>query len=224
MNRVSKGQSAIRQGFLAVPSLFACLLLSAATVPSNEAALLAKAMDWKQGEVIADVGAGGGELAFAAHTYVDPGGKVYATELDPKKLEALRQELARRSWKNFEVLAAAEKDTNLPPACCDGIVLRRVYHHLTAPVEMDASLYRSLKAGGLLAVIDFPPRAWLTLSDPVNGVPANRGGHGIPQKILIGELTAAGFSVEKIYNTWPNDDYCVIFRKPAAASPARYSE
>ena len=112
--------------------------------------------------------------------------------------------------------AAAEKDTNLPPACCDDVLLRRVYHHLTAPVEMDASLYKSVKPGGLLAIIDFPPRSWLTLSDPVKGVPANRGGHGIPQKIIIEELRAAGFVVEKIYNTWPNDDYCVLFRKAAS--------
>ena len=178
-------------------------------------------MDWKPGQVIADVGAGGGELAFAAHTYVDPTGKVYATELDPKKLEALRQELARRGWKNFEVLAAAEKETNLPAACCDGILLRRVYHHLTAPTEMDASLYQSLKPGGVLGIIDFPPRAWLTLSDPVKGVPANRGGHGIPQKIMIEELTRAGFVMEKIYDIWPNDDYCVIFRKPMVATVAQ---
>ncbi len=171
-------------------------------------------MNWKPGDVIADVGAGNGELAFAAHTYIDPTGKVYATELDPKKLESLKQELARRGWKNFEVLAAAEKETNLPPSCCDAILLRRVYHHLTAPTEMDTSLYKSLKPRGMLAIIDFPPRAWLTLSDPVKGVPANRGGHGIPQKVLIEELAATGFVVERIFDSWPNDDYCVLFRKP----------
>jgi len=101
----------------------------------------------------------------------------------------------------------------LPDNCCDEIVLRRVYHHFTAPQEMDASLLRSLKPGGELAVIDFPPRKWLSESDPVPGVPANRGGHGIPQKILIEEVNAAGFNVDKIVNDWPGDDYCVLFRK-----------
>jgi ubiquinone/menaquinone biosynthesis C-methylase UbiE len=215
--RASQG-SATRQGFLFCATLLAVFLLLGAAKPSDEVARLAKAMGWKPGDVVADVGAGGGELAFAAHTYVDPTGKVYATELDEKKLEALKQELARRGYKNFEVLAAAEKETNLPPTCCDSILLRRVYHHLTAPKEMDASLFKSLKPGGVLAIVDFPPRAWLSISEPVKGVPANRGGHGIPQKILIEELTAAGFVVEKIYDSWPNDDYCVIFRKPAPAA------
>jgi len=49
------------------------------------------------------------------------------------------------------------------------------------------------------------------------GVPQNRGGHGIPQKILIDELAAAGFNVETVANDWPHDEYhliyCVIFRK-----------
>jgi hypothetical protein len=79
---------------------------------------------------------------------------------------------------------------------------------------MDASLLLSLRPGGLLAVIDFPPRKSLTASDPVKGVPSNRGGHGIPKKILVEELTAAGFKLDKTFDDWPDDGYCVLFRKP----------
>src|SRR2546429_5387733 len=43
--------------------------------------------------------------------------------------------------------------------------------------------------------------------DPVEGVPSNRGGHGIPQKIVIEELTAAGLQMEKVVHDWPDDDY-----------------
>ena len=124
---------------------------------------------------------------------------------------ALRKRIASKT----RVVQAAERQTNLPDNCCDGIVLRHVYHHLTAPTEMDASLLRSLKPGGELAVIDFSPRKWLSLTDPVKGVPANRGGHGIPQKILVEELTKAGFQVVKVFNDWPDDSYCVLLRKAA---------
>src|SRR2546421_89432 len=64
--------------------------------------------------------------------------------------------------------------------------------------------------GGGLAIIDFPARPGL---DPVEGVPSNRGGHGIPQKIVVEELSAAGLQVEKIVNDWPEGDYCVLFVK-----------
>jgi len=48
----------------------------------------------------------------------------------------------------------------------------------------------------------------------VKGVPSNRGGHGIPKKILVEELTAAGFKLDKSFDDWPEDGYCLLFRKP----------
>jgi ubiquinone/menaquinone biosynthesis C-methylase UbiE len=177
---------------------------------ADEIKRLAALMEWKPGTVAADIGAGDGRFTFAAVEHVGATGKVYATEIDAKKLEELRAEVARRKLQNVAVVESKEADTNLPTACCDAVFLRRVYHHLTRPAEFDANLVRSLKPGGRLAIIDFPPRSGL---DPVEGVPANRGGHGIPQKIVIEELTAAGLQVEKVVDDWPNDDYCVLFVK-----------
>ena len=171
---------------------------------------LAALMEWKPGTVVADIGAGDGSYSFAAVEHVGATGKVYATEIDSKKLEELKAEVTKRKLQNVVVVESKEADTNLPTACCDAIFLRRVYHHLTKPAEFDANLVRSLKPGGRLAIIDFPPRSGL---EPVEGVPANRGGHGIPQKIVIQELTAAGLQMEKVVNDWPENDYCVLFVK-----------
>lgn len=184
-------------------------------ISEDEIRRLAQVMEWRSGQVIADVGAGEGEIGFAAAGTVGGTGKVYLTELDAEKLANLDAETKKRKLSNVKVVTAAEKATRLPASCCDAIILRHVYHHFTAPVEMDASLLHSLKPGGLLAVIDFPPRKGLSESDPVKGVPRNRGGHGIPKKILIDELTSAGFVVDKTIDNWPDDDYLVLFRKPA---------
>lgn len=194
--------------------IFAVLVCLAAA-SSQEISRLRHVMDWKAGQTIADVGAGEGEIGFAAAAVVGQTGKVYVTELDEDKRKALEAQAQKRALKNVMVVQAAEKQTNLPDACCDGIVLRRVYHHFTAPMEMDASLLRALKPNGELAVIDFAPRKSLTESDPVKGVPANRGGHGIPQKVLTDELSKAGFQVEQVLTDWPEDGYCVIARKAA---------
>src|SRR5882757_4548325 len=177
---------------------------------AGEIQRLAELMGWKAGTVAADIGAGDGEYAFAAVERVGAAGKVFATEIDAKKLGELRAEVARRMLANVVVVESKEAETNLPAGCCDAIFLRRVYHHLTKPAEFDASLVRSLKPGGRLAILDFAPRAGL---EPVEGVPGNRGGHGIPQKIAIAELSAAGLQVEKIVNDWPEDSYCVLFVK-----------
>jgi ubiquinone/menaquinone biosynthesis C-methylase UbiE len=177
---------------------------------AEEVKRLAELMGWKAGTIAADIGAGDGKYTFAAVERVGTSGKVFATEIDAKKLAELKDEVAKRKLGNVIVVESKEAETNLPAGCCDAIFLRHVYHHLTKPVEFDASLARSLKSGGRLAIIDFAPRAGL---EPVEGVPSNRGGHGIPQKIMIEELTAAGLQVEKIVNDWPEDSYCVLFVK-----------
>jgi ubiquinone/menaquinone biosynthesis C-methylase UbiE len=177
---------------------------------SDEISRLAALMQWRPGSVVADIGAGDGRYAFAAVQHVGPSGKVFATEIDASKLAELRAEVKKRNLQNVLILESKEADTNLPPECCDVIFLRHVYHHLTKPAEFDSALVRSLKPGGRLAILDFPPRKGL---DPVEGVPANRGGHGIPQNLVVEELTAAGLQLEKTVNDWPENSYCVLFVK-----------
>jgi len=177
---------------------------------ADEIKRLSALMEWKPGSIVADIGAGDGRYAFAAALLVGGSGKVFATEIDQAKLATLRSEAAKRRLTNVIILESKEAETNLPAECCDAIFLRRVYHHLTKPAEFDAALLRSLKPAGRLAIIDFPPRPGL---EPVEGVPANRGGHGIPQKVIIAELTSAGLQLVKTVNDWPPDDYCVLFVK-----------
>jgi len=188
----------------------AFLLRSANADAADEMKRLSALMQWKPGTIVADIGAGDGRYAFAAAQLVGGSGKVFATEIDREKLASLRSEVAKRRPANVLIVESKEADTNLPAACCDAIFLRRVYHHLTKPAEFDAALLRSLKPGGRLAIIDFPARSGL---DPVEGVPANRGGHGIPQKVVIDELTSAGLQWVKTVNDWPADDYCLLFAK-----------
>jgi len=181
----------------------------------QEADRLAVQLHWQEGSVVAEIGAGAGEMTLAAAKRVGASGHVYTTELDTKKLAHL-QELAAQG-KNITAVQAGVAQTNLPPACCDSIFMRLVYHHFTQPADMDASLFASLKPGGLLAVIDEEPRPG---TKPPPGVPANRLGHGMPQKLLIQELTQAGFQVVKTFDDWPSRDayhemYSVVFRKPS---------
>jgi ubiquinone/menaquinone biosynthesis C-methylase UbiE len=197
--------------------LLIALLLSTAALPvcgqdyKAESVRLAQLLNWHAGSVVAEIGAGAGEMTLDAAQRVGPAGHVYSTEVNTKKLAHLKELAAEEKNHNITVLEGSQAGTHLPPGCCDSIYMRRVYHHFTEPQKMDASLFQSLKPGGMLAVIDFPPRSWLP---DVEGVPANRGGHGMPKKILIQELTSAGFQVVAKPGDWPNGNYCVIFRKP----------
>jgi ubiquinone/menaquinone biosynthesis C-methylase UbiE len=178
--------------------------------PRREVVRLAQLMQWQPGTIVADIGAGDGSYSFVAAELVGASGRVYATEIDPDKLRALRSDVAKRKISNVVIVDGAADDTMLPTDCCDAIFLRHVYHHITQPRDFDKNLLRSLKPGARLAIIDFPPDPDLP---PVEGVPKNRGGHGIPQKIMVDELTSAGLQVEKVINDWSARDYCVVFVK-----------
>jgi ubiquinone/menaquinone biosynthesis C-methylase UbiE len=184
--------------------------LHAKASAADEIPKLAALMEWKSGTVVADIGAGDGSYAFAAVEQVGATGKLFATEIDEEKIKALRAEVKKRDLQNLVVVESGEVETNLPASCCDAIFLRRVYHHLTKPLEFDASLIRSLKPGGKLAIIDFPPHPEY---GKVIGVPKDREDHGIQQKILIDEVTKAGFQLEKVVDDWPANNYCVLFVK-----------
>lgn len=203
-----------RQFFIALLAstctLSAC---RAQDIYKEEAEQLAALLHWQPGSVVADIGAGDGEMTLAAAERVGPTGRVFSTELDPDKLSHLEKIAAKEKLRNITVVKAAPDVTNLPPGCCGSILVRRVYHHFPKPAQIGASLLQSLKPGGWLAVIDFEPRGGLPKVR--EDVPENRGGHGVPQKLVIEELTAAGFELASRPDHWPNGDYCLIFRKPA---------
>lgn len=158
------------------------------------------------GSVVADVGAGKGQLTVALARELT-NGRVFSTEIDARRLKEIRAALADARLDNVTVVEARGDETGLPPNCCDAIVLRRVYHHLSDPSSINASLLRSLRPGGVLAVIDFPPPFFWS-----------RGALGVPAKAVIDELKASGFEPLALIDDWPGrgplGSYCALFRKP----------
>ena len=214
---ISQGWFRTRSGHLVLTLLFGTLTLAACHGRAQDwkdGDKLATLLSWKPGSVVAEIGAGDGGLTLAAAERVGPTGRVYTTELDPEKLAKLESLASAQKAHNIIAVKAGEAETNLPRECCDSIFMRRVYHHFTQPAKEDASLFQSLKPGGLLAIIDFEPGEGHGDLKPPKGVPKNRGGHGMPKQLLIDELSAAGFQVQTTPNYWHGDDYCVVFRKP----------
>ena len=173
------------------------------------------------GEVVADVGAGEGEWTLELARRVGLSGRVFASEIDPDRIRQIRKAVAEAGVANVIVIEGTPDDTKLPHGCCDAILLRHVYHHITHPAAMSASLVHAVRPGGFVAVIDFNP---LTPLLPVpDGVPENRRAHGMPIDVLIEEMTAQGFGVSQRIEDWFRFDYCVVFQRPniAAADAVR---
>ena len=175
---------------------------------------LARELRLGPGAKIADVGAGKGGFALALARRVGEDGHVFATEIDAERLSRIRAAAERERLRNVSAIEGGAADTGLPPACCDGVYLRGVYHHLTDPHAFDRSLHRAIAAGGRLVIIDFEPSWLFTLLAPVEGVPENRGGHGIPPAVVVEELEAAGFELERRIDQWSPRNYALIFGRP----------
>jgi predicted methyltransferase len=166
--------------------------------------------------VVADVGAGDGQYSIELAQIVGRQGRVYATEIDADLRTTITEAAKWRGLENVIVLPAGEASTGLPSDCCDAVFMRGVYHHLTAPAAIDASIFAAVKPGGLFAVIDFPPSFWLAPWTP-SGIPADRGGHGITIDLVQREVESAGFAQVASYEDWDSgwftQLYCALFRK-----------
>ena len=175
---------------------------------------LVKLLNLQPGMTIADVGAGFGAWTVRFARFVGPSGRVYATDIGEKQLAWLREYTKREGATNVTVVEGAPASTNLPPNCCDAILIRDAYHHLTEPEKIIASMAAALKPGGRLAVIDFPPRA---KSEVPSGVPANRAGHGVPPEIVEREIGATLKHVQTISSWMPASEpaslFLVLFQK-----------
>jgi len=210
--------------FFVLKPVMLAVLVAAAVVGSagllpaqvaSEAPRLFDLLELKPGMTVGEIGAGRGEMTVEMAKRVGPSGRVYSTELDPARLADIRAAVSREGLTNVVVITAGERATNLPAECCDAIFMRDVYHHFTNPEEIARSLSASLKPGGRLAIIDFEPQAGSAVPE---GVPANRGGHGVPPETIAAEIGAAGPSVVRTFPGWTNlranrQMFLVLFRK-----------
>ncbi len=166
-----------------------------------EAPQLADALGLKPGMAVGDIGTGGGAMAVVLGKWLGAG-RVYATDIAERSLQTTREYAKKEGLANVTVIAGGADRTNLPAECCDALFLRNVYHHVTEIQAFNKSLLASLKPGGRLAIIDFTARKGSPLP---GGVPANRGGHGIPPAVVIEEMKAAGFTHVRTIDSWPPD-------------------
>jgi ubiquinone/menaquinone biosynthesis C-methylase UbiE len=202
-----------RGSLAALATVLVLVTVSAQTVPVPEEERIAKVLGLREGMVVADVGAGDGRWSEALAARLGPAGRVLATEVEPGKVEKLRELTPGPGSARIEAVLGSQSDTGLSPGCCDAVLLRMTYHHFKEPGRMRRSLWRSLRPGGLIAVIDIHPQEhWRRLP----GTP-DRGGHGIEPAILEQEMTGDGFVVERRIGRWQGDPerYCLLFRRPA---------
>ncbi len=108
--------------------------------------LLLAALGISAGQVIAEIGAGGGYLTQHLARAVGPSGKVVATDIDPSAIAALQARL--KTFPQVTARLCKKEESGLEQAVYDAIVLCDVFHLLPQPERYLPALFPALRPGG----------------------------------------------------------------------------
>jgi len=108
-----------------------------------------------EGSVVADLGAGGGWFTVRLSRQVGPNGHVYAEDIQPQMIKAIERRMEREGRRNVTPLLGTADDPQLPAAKMDVVLIVDAYHEIERPVALLANVVKSLKPGGVVAIINF---------------------------------------------------------------------
>lgn len=117
--------------------------------------LVLRALELKEGMVVADIGAGTGYYARRIAERVGKSGSVLAVDIQPEMLTLLEREMAKHGVRNVKPVLATTTALRLQPASLDLAVMVDVYHELEHPYEVLADIVQALKPQGRLVFVEF---------------------------------------------------------------------
>ena len=183
------------------PWVLASLLLAAGSWPAEAQAQrgdrdawqnvpeVMAGLDIREDSRVADVGAGSGYFTSHLARKVGAGGRVFAVEISVSELSRLRRLAEDEGLGNIEVVRGEIDDPMLPERSLDAVLVVDAYHEMTEHEAMLAGIYRALRPGGRLVVLDLAP------SDDSASRDRQTGRHRIDIDLAEQEVRAAGFQV-----------------------------
>jgi ubiquinone/menaquinone biosynthesis C-methylase UbiE len=173
-----------------------------------------RALDLREGNIVADLGAGAGYFALKLSPAVGRRGQVLAVDIRKLSLSFLWIRAALREPHNIQIIVGEEDDPHLPAEAVDAILISNTYHEFRNPSVMLGRAFRSLRSGGRLVVVDRGPR--VPNIEKAQHVPQ---GHEITIQAVQKELQQKGFEIvgqQDPFIDRPGEDswWIAIARKP----------
>ncbi len=162
----------------------------------------------QSGMRVADVGAGTGLFTVLFSDAVGNDGWVYAVDISPKFIEHIASRAEVAGIENITPVLCDENSVNLPPESIDLAFVCDTYHHFAFPKETVASIFRALRPGGRLVVIDFNRDEAASSEWILSHVRAG-------QQVFTEEILSVGFELFATPTIAElEENYLLIFRKP----------
>jgi ubiquinone/menaquinone biosynthesis C-methylase UbiE len=118
-----------------------------------------RALGLGPGQSACDIGSGPGYFTLRLAKAVGATGRVWAVDVEPVILAALRDRLESAGVVNVTPILAATRDPLLPAAACDVVLIVNTYHHFHDGPAYLRRLTQSLKPGGRIVNIDYKKEA-----------------------------------------------------------------
>jgi len=125
--------------------------------PDNVVAQLGIQPGW----VVADLGCGSGFYTLPAAKLTGPIGKVHAVDILDSKLAVTLSSARQQGLKNIFVYKADLDNPliQIDEATCDLVIVASVIHQVYSKESLIKNIYRILKTGGKLLVVDWKKEA-----------------------------------------------------------------
>jgi predicted methyltransferase len=144
------------------------------------------------GSHVADIGAGAGWFTMRLARRVGPNGMVYAQDVQPQMLQAIRRRVQREGLQNVRAVLGEGSSPNLPYGVLDAVLMVDAYPEVADRVTFLKNLALGLKPKGSLGIVNFK----LGGGGPGPDDPSLR----VPRASVERDAAAAGLRVKSVGN------------------------
>jgi arsenite methyltransferase len=160
------------------------------------------ALALREGEQVADIGAGSGYFALRFAHHVGRRGHVHAVDISTSMVEHLSARISAAALRNVTPVLASPDDPKLPAGGIDTIFICNTWHHIENRQAYLDTLRRALRPGGRLVIVDFHKEGV-----PVGPPPAMK----LTREEVIAEATGGRFALAREHGFLPYQ-YFLEFR------------
>jgi len=121
----------------------------------EECTTLLKALHFKPGQTVADLGCGNGFYTLKIAPQVSPGGRVLAVDIQPEMLQLLNERARVKKIEGIEPVLGTLIDPKLPDGKVDLVLCVDAYHEFSHPEQMLVAIRKSLSPRGRLVLVEF---------------------------------------------------------------------